>query len=89
MKCLYGIGCLIWLWVLAACSQPHEEVEETRFVVSPEMQSIRRSQLSVIDSLMWQQPDSALELLQDYFARRDVSESVSTDETFNNYYVQL
>ena len=51
--------------------------------VSPELTSI--------DSLMWQQPDSALAMLMDYLADdgREVARHVSTDETYNNHYAQL
>ena len=83
MKRLQIIALLL-LAVLAACT-PHYEGNaiETRYgtslplVASPEMQSIRRTQLSAIDSLMWQQPDSALACLLSYFDTcRDVSRNV-------------
>ena len=83
MKRLQIIALLL-LAILAACT-PHYEGNaiETRYgtslplVASPEMQSIRRTQLSAIDSLMWQQPDSALACLLSYFDTcRDVSRNV-------------
>ena len=49
------------------------------------------SELAVIDSLMWQQPDSALAVLMDYMDDngRDAARHVSTNETFDNHYAQL
>ena len=49
------------------------------------------SELAEIDSLMWQQPDSALAVLMDYLGKdgRDAARYVSTNETFDNHYAQL
>ena len=46
------------------------------------------SALSAVDSLMWQQPDSALALLQDYLVCRDVSGNVFTTE-YDRHYANL
>ena len=53
------------------------------FNVSPELASI--------DSLMWEQPDSALAVMLDYLGNdgRDAAHHVSTNETFDNHYAQL
>ena len=72
---------LIWLSILAAsCGKP--DIQEDH-KLSPELASI--------DSLMWQQPDSALVVLMDYLDNdgRDGVHTVSTDETFDNHYAQL
>ena len=47
--------------------------------------------LSALDSLMWQQPDSALAVLWDYLDDdgRDTARYVSTNETFDNHYAHL
>ena len=47
--------------------------------------------LSAIDSLMWQQPDSAFAVLEEYLADggRDGACTVSTDNMFDNHYAQL
>ena len=79
-NCLHIIV-LFWLSAfLAACgSTGSKDV----WNVSPE--------LATIDSLMWQQPDSALVVLMDYLDNdgRDVARRVSTNETFDNHYAQL
>ena len=60
-------------------------------------------ELAAIDSLMWQQPDSALVMLLEYLSCRDAMiassndamdtmrriQCVSTNETFDNHYAQL
>ena len=48
-------------------------------------------ELSAIDTLMWQQPDSALAVLMDYLDDngRDAARHVSTNETFDNHYAHL
>ena len=48
-------------------------------------------ELAAIDSLMWQQPDSALAVLLNYLDddSRDAARHVSTNETFDNHYAQL
>ena len=69
------------LMILASCGS--RNVPEP--VVGPS------SELAVIDSLMWQQPDSALAVLMDYMDDngRDAARHVSTNETFDNHYAQL
>ncbi|MCQ2321969.1 MAG: hypothetical protein MJZ91_11695, partial [Bacteroidales bacterium] len=63
--------------VLAACSSRHPV--ETRFIASP------NKQLQAIDSLLWQQPDSALMVLVD-FAASPKADSLST---FDGHYFQM
>ena len=67
---------LLWMVAFSACN--HD--------VSPEMQSIRRSHLAAIDSVMQQRPDSALVLLLDC---RDAARHVSTGPTDRHYYQLL
>ena len=69
------------LMVLAGCGS--RNVPEP--VVGPS------SELAEIDSLMWQQPDSALVVLMVYMDDngRDGACTVSTNETFDNHYAQL
>jgi len=64
----------------ASCGKPDIQKD---YNVSPE--------LATIDSLMWQQSDSALVVLMDYLDDdgRDVARYVSTDETFDSHYAQL
>lgn len=66
MKRLLSIGLLL-ISLLAACNG-NKQVPE--LVEGP-------SELSTIDSLLWRQPDSALAVLQDYLACRDVACNVS------------
>ena len=63
----------------ASCGKPVETVHAP----SPSLLSI--------DSLMWQQPDSALAVLEEYLSDggRDGACTVSTDNTFDNHYAQL
>jgi tetratricopeptide (TPR) repeat protein len=77
---LFIIGLL--LSALVAC---------TSKVKVPEPVEGPSPELSAIDSLMWQQPDSALAVLIDYLDDdgRDVARYVSTNETFDNHYAQL
>ncbi|MCQ2077805.1 MAG: hypothetical protein MJZ20_12405, partial [Bacteroidaceae bacterium] len=63
--------------VLAACSSRHPV--ETRFIAS------QNQQLQDIDSLLWQQPDSALMVLVD-FAASPKADSLST---FDGHYFQI
>ncbi|MCQ2304756.1 MAG: hypothetical protein MJZ97_07180 [Bacteroidales bacterium] len=63
--------------VLAACSSRHPV--ETRFIAS------QNQQLQDIDSLLWQQPDSALMVLVD-FAAFPKADSLST---FDGHYFQI
>ena len=78
------------LAVLFACPS----LVETRHGTSlqpentPEMRNIRRSQLSAIDSLMWQQPDSALACLLPWFDTcGDAMNRVST--AYDRHYAHL
>ena len=97
MKRHLFIGFMFGLVLLSACTHHSDNLVETQFiasptiVASPEMQSIRCSQLQAIDSLMWQRPDSALVVLLEYLNDdgRDVARHVSTDETFDNHYANL
>ena len=84
--CLIG---LLLLLAMAACTRPSDGSVETRhgtslpIVVSPE--------LSSVDSLMWQRPDSALARLLPYFDTccRDVSRNVSTSAEHNWHYANI
>ena len=67
MKRMLSIGLLLFS-LLVACNG-NKQVPEP--VEGPS------SALSAVDSLMWRQPDSALALLQDYLACRDVACNVS------------
>ena len=64
------IGYLFALAFLAACNRP---VETQNFASLPHIDPA----LQAIDSLTWQHPDSALAVLLDYFACRDVARNVS------------
>ncbi len=78
MKRLLSIGILL-LCLAVACNR---QVSEPAEGPSPE--------LTAIDSLMWQQPDSALTVLMDYLSDdKDTACQVSTNETFDNHYAQL
>ena len=75
MKRLLSIGLLL-ISLLAACNGnkqvPEPEVaEHGRSIEGPS------PELSTIDSLLWRQPDSALAMLQNYLACRDVACNVS------------
>ena len=72
----YGLIGIILLAALAACT-PSPKVPEPVEGPTPE--------LSAIDSLMWQHPDSALQCL---LACRDVSGNVSTTR-FDDHYANL
>ena len=82
------IGIMVMLAV-AACARPDDDPVETRHGTS--LQTVAAPQLQAIDSLMWQQPDSALAVLMNYLNDdgRDAARHVSTDETFNNHYANL
>ena len=95
MKRFGWIGIVVILAV-AACTRHSDDLVETQFiasptiVASPEMQSIRCSQLQAIDSLMWQQPDSALMCLIPYFDTcGDAKFCVSTTTKYNRHYAHL
>ncbi len=99
MKRLCVIGIFVLL-VFAACTSkakvPEPAVaEHGRSVEGP------TSELSTIDSLIWQQPDSTLVLLLEYLSYRDAMIASSNDAmdtmkriqcvstTFDNHYAQL
>lgn len=76
MKRIFAIGCLV-IALFAACNakkQTHDSAEGVSF------------ELTAIDSLMWQQPDSALALLLDY---RDGVYTVSTNTDRHHYELLL
>ena len=74
-----------WFFLLAmtACHTP----VETRFIASQD--PMASPLLTAIDSLLWQQPDSALALLLPWFDTccTDVARNVST--TYNHHYANL
>ena len=89
MKRFGWIG-LLGLLAMAACApKNNDDAVETwraaslQITVSPE--------LSAIDSLMWQQPDSALACLIPYFDTccRDAKFCVSTTTAYNRHYAHL
>ncbi|MBR0176902.1 MAG: hypothetical protein IJQ11_05700, partial [Bacteroidales bacterium] len=84
MKRTVFIGLLLLL-ALASCHGPFgtRSNASSDAVVSPEPQSPQRSQLLAIDSLAWQQPDSALALLLPWL------DTVDSSQTFDNHYAQL
>lgn len=86
MKRYLPIGFLLAI-ILAACIRPNDGSVETSQVTS--LLAETSIELSAIDSLMWQQPDSALVLLLPYFDTccRDVSENVAT--VYNRHYANL
>ncbi len=59
--------------------------------MAPEPDEGPSPELAAIDSLMWQQPDSALAVLLNYLDddSRDEAHHVSTNETYDNHYAQL
>ena len=85
MRFSWGIA---WFLLLAACTRPDDNLVETRHGTS--LPSVISPELSAIDSLMWQQPDSALMRLLPYFDTcRDVSRNVSTSAEYNRHYAHL
>ena len=70
---------LVYILVLACLVAACTSSVETRFIAS------QNQQLQVVDSLMWQQPDSALMVLVD-FAASPKADSLST---FDGHYCQL
>ena len=83
-KCLNVIGIMLVLLFFFCCGK-----KETPQIEIPDNNA--HTALAEIDSLMWQQPDSALAVLLDYLGNvcRDVARYVSTNETFDNHYAQL
>ena len=66
------IGLLLGLSFMVACTSPDDGSIETRIIASPKNKALQ--ELSAIDSLMWQWPDSALMCLLPYFDTcRDVA----------------
>ena len=91
MKRTVFIGLLLLL-ALASCHGPWETRSKASLdtVVSPEPQSPQRSQLMAIDSLLWQQPNTALAVLMEYlYEGGDTARPVITEETFNRHYANL
>ena len=66
---------LVLVCLMAACTPP----VETRFIASP------NQQLQAIDTLMWQQPDSALAVLLDFAA----SPQADSLDAFDGHYCQM
>jgi tetratricopeptide (TPR) repeat protein len=87
MRGLKVIGLFCVLVFLAACTSCHNDPVETRLIASPT--AIASSELISIDSLMWQQPDSALMRLLPCFDTccRDGVHTVST--AYNCHYAHL
>ncbi len=87
MRGLKVIGLFCVLVFLAACTSCHNDPVETRLIASPT--TIASSELISIDSLMWQQPDSALMRLLPCFDTccRDGVHTVST--AYNCHYAHL
>ena len=86
---MLSIGLLL-LCMMAACNNkkqvPEPEVAEpSRSIEGPALD------LSTIDSLMWQRPDSALALLLPWFDTccRDAARHVSTMTEYNRHYANL
>ena len=86
MKPCYYIGAF-FLFVMMGCARLDDDSIKTRQGMS--LQPVASPELSVIDSLMWQRPDSALAMLLPCFdtCRADVSRSVST--THDRHYAHL
>ena len=86
MKRLFVIG-LFLLLALAACHPKQDDSVETWRAAT--LQPVPSPKLQSIDSLMWQQPDSALALLLPWFDTccTDVARNVST--TYNHHYAHL
>ncbi|MBR5082832.1 MAG: hypothetical protein IKX35_10380 [Bacteroidales bacterium] len=74
---------------ISACQRHDDDLVETRRATS--LQTTASPELSAIDSLMWQQPDSALASLIPYFDTccRDAKFCVSTTTAYNRHYAHL
>ena len=72
---------MMLLALLFACHPKQDDSVETQDLAS--LQPVVSKELQAIDSLLWQQPDSALALLLPWF------DTVHTDETFDNHYAHL
>ena len=80
---LFFIG--LFLFALAACTQKPQLVEP---VETPSHNNTPTKELSAIDSLMWQQPDSALVCLLPYFDT--CSDGMSNNSTpYDKHYANL
>ncbi len=79
---LFVIG--FFLLALAACNRSGDTPVETRHGTSLSIPAVS-TELSAIDSLMWQQPDSAFALLQQFAA----SPEAGNLDTYNGHYCQL
>ena len=77
-RCLHILNLMVGLAILVACSKP-TEVEVHEPVEGP------TQELTIIDTLMWQQPDSAFAMLQE-FASSATSDSL---DEFNGHHCQL
>ena len=86
-KHLKVIGLFCMVVFVAACTPCHIDPVETRLIAS--QTTIASSELISIDSLMWQQPDSALMRLLPCFDTccRDAARHLST--TYNRHYAHL
>ena len=73
------IHILFLAFVMAACTSP----VETRFIASPD--NMMHQRIAAIDSLMWQQPDSALAVMLDFAA----SPQADSLDVFDGHYCQL
>ena len=69
------------LLALSACHPKQDDSVETQNFAS--LQPVPSVELQAIDSLLWQQPDSALALLLPWF------DTVDSNETFDNHYAHL
>ena len=78
MKTRHIIGLLFSLFVVSCSSDPISTPQSPDRIASPE--------LSAIDSMMWQQPDSALVAMMDYWADSSKWHDIST---FNRHYAHV
>ena len=72
---------MMLLALLSACHPKQDDSVETQDLAS--LQPVPSVELQAIDSLLWQQPDSALALLLPWF------DTVDSNETFDNHYAHL
>ena len=77
-RCLHILNLMVGLAILVACSKS-TEVEVPEPVEGP------TQELTIIDTLMWQQPDSAFAMLQE-FASSAAADSL---DEFNGHYCQV
>ena len=81
MKTCHRILALAFVFMAACTSKGDDGLVETRPGTS--LSADVSPELSSIDSLMWQRPDSALALLLPWF------DTVDSNETFDNHYAHL